>query len=231
MNKPPPIDGQALLANIPLFRELPAQDLARITLHTRSVRLLRGEVLFNRGEDANGFYVIVYGQIRLLFVSARGNEKLVDVCGPGQSFGEAVMFMEHTHVVTAQAGADSLLMYIPRAVVFEELEREPRFARRMIAGLSQRLHYLMGEIESQSTRFGTQRVVAYLLTECPSTSPQQNTLVITLPMTKSAVASRLGLTREHFSRILHELSTESLIEVDGRSVKVKDAARLRHLSN
>jgi CRP-like cAMP-binding protein len=226
MNRPPPIDGQALLANLPLFKELPAEDLARITPHARAVRISRGDMLFNRGEEANGFYVVVYGQIRLLFVSARGNEKLVDVCGPGQSFGEAVMFMEHPHVVTAQAGADSLLLYIPRAMVFEELEREPRFARRLIAGLSRRLHYLVSEIESQSMRFGTQRVVGYLMDECTS-SVREETLVITLPMTKSAVASRLGLTREHFSRILHELACEGLIEVNGRSVHVKDAARLR----
>jgi hypothetical protein len=74
-------------------------------------------------------------------------------------------------------------------MVFEELEREPRVARRLIAGLSRRLHYLVSEIESQSMRFGTQRVVGYLMDECAS-SVREETLVITLPMTKSAVASR-----------------------------------------
>ena len=226
----PPVDGQALLAGIPLFKELPAEDLARITAHTRQVRAARGEVLFNRGEDANGFYVVVYGQVRLSFVSARGNEKLVDVCGAGQSFGEAVMFMEHPHVVSAHVAADSLLIYIPRAVVFEELEREPRFARRMLAGLSRRLRFLMAEIESQSMRFGTQRVTGYLLNECPCVAGEDNTLLITLPLTKSAIASRLGFTREHFSRILRELSDAGLIEVAGRSVRVRDVIRLRHMS-
>ncbi len=79
------------------------------------------------------------------------------------------MFMERPHVVTAQALCDSLLLYIPRATVFEELERDPHFVRRMLAGLSRRLHYLVGELESNSMRFGSQRLVAYPLNDGEST--------------------------------------------------------------
>jgi CRP-like cAMP-binding protein len=35
------------------------------------------------------------------------------------------------------------------------------------------------------------------------------------------------MTPEHFSRILHELAAEGLIEVNGRSIRVPDIARLR----
>ena len=221
------INGRSFLANIPLFRELPPADLERIAAHTRQVRALRGQILFHRGEQADGFYVVVYGQVKLSFVSARGNEKVVDVRGPGQSFGEAVMFMEHPAVVTAHVLNDSLLLHIPRATVFEELERDPRFARRMLAGLSRRLHYLMGELESASMQFGSQRLVTYLLNDCRSALGNDNVLEVTLPTSKGEVASRLNLTRQHFSRLLRELSAEGLIEVRGRSIRIRDLDRLR----
>ena len=51
-------------------------------------------------------HVVVYGRIKLSFVSASGMEKVVDIISPGESFGEAVMFLEKPHVVTAQALAD-----------------------------------------------------------------------------------------------------------------------------
>jgi len=226
-----PIDGRSFLANIPLFKELTAADLDRIATHTRPVRALRGEILFHRGEQADGFYVVVYGRVKLSFVSARGNEKVVDLRGPGQTFGEAVMFMEHPAVVTAHVLNDSLLLFIPRTAVFEEIERDTRFARRMLAGLSRRLHYLMGELESASMRFGSQRLVSYLLNDCKSALGNDNVLEITLPTSKGEVASRLNLTRQHFSRILHELSVEGLIEVRGRSVRIRDINRLRGWDN
>lgn len=215
------------LASVPLFKELAEDELDRIATRTRQVRAPRGEILFHRGEEAKGLHVVVFGQVKLGFISARGDEKVVDIIGAGQSFGEAVMFMESKHVVTAQALVPSLVLYIPRDTVFEELEREPRFARRMIAGLSRRLHHLMGDLEAHSMRSGTQRLIGYLLHDCASTAAADGSIEITLPTTKGVVASRLNLTRERFSRILHELTVEGCIEVKGRRVRVLDAARLR----
>jgi CRP-like cAMP-binding protein len=215
------------LASVPLFKELAADELDRIATRTRQVHAPRGEILFHRGEEAKGLHVVVFGQVKLGFVSARGDEKVVDIIGAGQSFGEAVMFMESKHVVTAQALIPSLVLYIPRDTVFEELEREPRFARRMIAGLSRRLHHLMGDLEAHSMRSGTQRLIGYLLHDCASTAAADGSIEITLPTTKGVIASRLNLTRERFSRILHELTVEGCIEVKGRRVRVLDAERLR----
>lgn len=223
----PGINIQLSLATVPLFRELAAEELDRIAAHTREIRPARGEILFRRGEEARGLYVMISGQIKLSFISERGDEKVVDIVGSGQSFGEAVMFMEARHVVTAQALIASVLLYIPRETIFEELGRDPHFARRMIAGLSRRLHHLMGDLEAQSMRSGTQRLIGYLLHDCTSTAAADSALEVVLPTTKGIVASRLNLTRERFSRILHELAQEGLIEVKGRRVRVLDVERLR----
>ena len=228
---PPPIRIQSFLANVPLFKELAPDEIDRIAGLTRQVRALRAEILFHRGEEVNGFHVIVFGQVKLAFISARGDEKVVDVLGPGQSFGEAVMFMERPHVVTAEALTDSLLLHVQREAVFDELERDPRFARRMIAGLSRRLHQLMGDLETYSLHSGTQRVIGYLLRDSVDAPGNETSLEVSLPATKGVIASRLSLTQEHFSRILHELAARGLIEVRGRSILVADVAALRNHSD
>jgi CRP-like cAMP-binding protein len=222
-----PIKVQSFLANVALFRELANDELDRIASNTHEVRAARSEVLFRRGDPALGFHIIVFGQVKLAFTSPRGDEKVVDLIGPGQSFGEAVMFMERPHVVTAQALCDSLLLYIAREIVFQELERDPRFVRRMIAGLSSRLHRLMSDLESDSLNSGTQRVIGYLLRDSDASPVPVRALEVTLPATKGVIASRLSLTQEHFSRILHDLSARGLIEVRGRSINIPDVARLR----
>ena len=225
------IQVQSFLANVPLFKELASDELDRIASNTQEVRAERAEVLFRRGEPALGFHIVVFGQVKLAFSSPRGDEKVVDLIGPGQSFGEAVMFMERPHVVTAQTLSDSLLLYIPREIVFQELERDPRFVRRIIAGLSSRLHRLMSDLESDSLHSGTQRVIGYLLRDIDESAEAGRMLEVTLPTTKGVIASRLSLTQEHFSRILHAIAARGLIEVHGRSIYVPDVDKLRAWSD
>ena len=222
-----PISSREFIANLPLFRELSPEQLDLIATHTRQVRAARGEILFHRGDAVKGFHAIVYGQIKLAFVSPSGNEKVVEILGPGSSFGEAVMFMRRPHVVTAQALADSLLIYVECDAVFEAIRRDPDFATRMIAGLARRLHQLVGDLEAYSMRSGTERVIGFLLHRCGDELPDTGTVDVTLPTTKGVVASRLNLTQEHFSRILHELTEVGLIEVHGRTVRILDVGRFR----
>ena len=217
----------SFLSQLPLFSDLRDSDIARIANGTTSLHAAKGETLFRRGDSCNGFHVIVYGQVKLGFTSAQGVEKVVEILGPGQSFGEALMFLERAYIVSAQALADSMLLHVSKTAVFREIGADPLFARRMLAGLSRRLHGLVSDVESYSLRSGAQRVIGYLLREDLVHSVAGKSVVVTLPTTKNIIASRLNLTPEHFSRVLHELTTSKLIEVDGRSVRILDVDRLR----
>jgi CRP-like cAMP-binding protein len=218
---------RALLETFPPFRELAPEQLDHIGVHTRQVRAERGEILFHRGDVLNGFHVIIHGQVKLAFVSADGDEKVVEILDAGSSFGEAVMFVHRPQVVTAQALTDALLLYVAREAVFDELKRDAGFATRMLAGLARRLHQLMGDLEAYSMRSGTERVVGFLLHRCSDGLPEEGSAEVTLPTTKGVVASCLNLTQEHFSRILHDLCSAGLIEVRGRTVRIHDIGRLR----
>ncbi len=50
--------------------------------------------------------------------------------------------------------------------------------------------------------------------------------MVSLPVSKAAIASRLSLTPEYFSRVLNELETAGLIHVDKRDIHIPDTARL-----
>jgi len=222
-----PLKTQAFLRNLPLFRELAPEEIDRIALGTRELRVKRGDILFQKGDPTRGFYIVVYGQVKLLFITPNGDEKVIEIMGPGQSFGEALMFMEKPYIVTAHALADSMLLHVSSEVVFEEIDRDPKFARRMIAGLSRRLHHLISDVESYSLRSATQRVIGYLLQPDHDDDEGHGRTMVMLPAAKSVIASRLNITPEHFSRILHELTEAQLIEVTGRTVRILDMEKLR----
>jgi CRP-like cAMP-binding protein len=225
---PPKIKIQAFLANLPLFKELAPAEIDRIAAGTTELHVPRGEILVNKGDPCVGFHVVIYGQVKLAFVTPQGGEKVIEIVGPGFSFGEALMFMEKPYVVMAQTLADSLLLHVSKHAVFEGLERDPDFARKMLAGLSRRLHGLIMDVESYSLQSGTQRVIGYLLRQDEDHAGASTPYTVTLPTSKAVVASRLNLTPEHFSRILHDLTEARLIAVDGREVRIADIAKLRN---
>ena len=221
---PAKIKVQDLLSKLPLFNELAPDELDHIARATSERRVVRGETVFHRGDPCLGFHTVVYGQIKLAFVSPHGDEKVVEIIGPGHSFGEALMFMEKSYIVTAQALADSLLLHVAKAAVFDELERDPKFARKMLAGLSRRLHGLIGDVEAYSLSSGTQRVIGYLLKDDGHHDGEQ----IILEVSKTILASRLNLTPQHFSRILHDLGARGLIEINGRELTILNLEKLRN---
>lgn len=221
---PEGLDIASVLARLPLFSVLTPELIAHLVVAARERSLARGEVLFHRGDPSKGFYVVVTGQIKLAFSSERGNEKVVELIGPQQSFGEAVMFMDRPFPVFAEALADCRLLFIGRDAVFQLIETNPAFARSMLAGLSMRLHSLIADVESYSLQSSMQRVIGYLLQHVPD---QTGSAELALPTSKQVIASRLNLTPETLSRILHELAEAQLIRVHGRQITIIDLARLR----
>ncbi len=227
MNANHPINIEALLTHIPLFNGLAPEEIARIAHGTREIHASKGDILFHKGDPCNGFHLLVYGQIKLAFTSAQGNEKVVEILTQGQSFGEAIMFMEKPYIVFAQALTDSLLLHVSKHAVFDELARDHNLCRKMLAGMAMRLHQLMNDVESYSLHSGKQRIIGYLLRELSEEDQNGINVAVTLPTNKGVIASRLNLTQEHFSRILHELSELGLIVVEGRKIDIPSVANLR----
>jgi CRP-like cAMP-binding protein len=217
------IDIGRLLTNLPLFRQLRESEIVSLAAGTREIGLAKGQTLFQKGCLLDGFYVTVHGQIKLAFSSPQGNEKVVSIIESGQSFGEAVMFMEEPCPVFAQALEDSRLLYIAKQGIFAAIDHDSAFAHRMLAGLSMRLHGLIQDVENYSLHSSTQRVIGFLLQLAGVPSGR---VEFELPANKHIIASRLNLTPETLSRILHSLSEPGLISVKGRRIAVLDVARL-----
>ena len=222
------LDIPLILSRLALFQKLAPEQLAALESACRERRLAKGELLVQKGDAAKGFFVVVFGQIKLAFPSSQGNEKVVEILGPHQSFGEAVMFMDRPYPVFAEGLEESLLLHIGSAPVFDLLERDALFARRMLAGLSMRLHSLVQDVETYSLRSSAQRVVGYLLQHCPQTTgPCEGSFDISLPTSKQVIASRLNLTPETLSRIFHDLSANGLICVSGKQITINNVRQLR----
>lgn len=220
-------DVPRYLSVLPLFSDLSPSELTRVAEGCTLRRLARAEMVFRTGDRCEEFHVVVTGQVKLFVLSPSGHEKVVELISPGQTFGEAIMFTDRPYILSAQSLADTLLLTVSKRAVLEEIARDHRFALRMLAGLSRRLHGLIHDVEAYALHSGLQRVIGYLLRDQPvEDCDAGEARTVSLPVSKATIASRLSLTPEYFSRVLHELADQGLIEIDRREIRIVDAPRL-----
>jgi len=216
------IAPRQFLATLPLFADLSPDQLDLLAQATTELHLPRSRVVVDRGESCSGLHVVIYGDVKLSIVSRQGEEKVVELIGPGQSFGEAPLFMERPYLTQAETLADSMLLHISTQAIFAQIERNPGFARRLLASMSRRMHGLIADVESYTLHSGSQRIVSYLLKDDPAQGAQ-----VTLAARKKMIASRLSLSPEYFSRVLHDLAHRGMVGIAGRSITILDIERLR----
>jgi len=207
-----------------MFKELTAEQITQIAGHSQLIDFPKGTSVFNRGEAAVGLYILLDGQLKLGVTSPQGSEKIISIVSPGESFGEAILFLERKFPVYAQAILDSKVLLIPKSLIFSMLDNDTMFARKMLAGLSVRMHQLVQDIEMLSLQSCTQRFIGYLLQISADASDASN---ITLPASKTTIASLLNLTPETLSRTIAKLQQLGLIEVNGKDVMIIDVKKLR----
>lgn len=232
-------DVPRYLSVLPLFNDMSGPELERLAQGCTLRRLVRGDMVFRVGDPCEAFHVTVVGQVKLFAISPAGQEKVIELVGPGHSFAEALMFTDRPCFVNAQALTDTLLLTVAKSAVLGEIDRDARFALRMLAGLSRRLHGLVHDVQAYALHSGMQRVIGYLLRDHigdgtgdddeaiePAPPPVRAMLRVSLPASKATIASRLSLTPEYFSRVLHELEAEGLIEIDKRDIRIPDPVAL-----
>lgn len=213
------------LKNSSLFKELGHDQIERIALQSRVIDFSRGQSVFNRGDRAIGLYILLEGQLKLGLTSPQGAEKIISIISPGESFGEAVLYLERQFPIYAEAIQDSKILLVPKNLIFSMLYSDPHYALKMLAGLSIRMHQLIQNIEMLSLQSSTQRFIAYML---QISATAKDATKIKLPANKLTIASLLNLTPETLSRILTKLKQLELIEVEGGSLTIADIKKLRN---
>ena len=208
-----------------LFAGMSPAQLQRVFTASHVDDYEPGQVLFDRGQPAQHFFIVIEGQVNLVLYSKSGEEKIVDILGPGNSFAEAVLFMEGpVYPVSAVSASKSRVARFQNREYLAILKQSPETCLRMLGHLSQRLHLRIREIEYLTLESATHRLVRMIEGRLP---PGDNgPLEINLPESRQELASRLSMKPETLSRILRHLSDAGAIVVHGRQLQVPDRKRL-----
>ena len=218
-------DIKATLARCVLFRSLPPAALAPLVDRAKALNVRRGARIYDAGQRCPGVFIVVTGRVMLSVGAGAPDSKVIDLTGPGGHFGLAAAILDATQNVAADALVDSLLIMVPRAALLDCAGEHPQLGLQVATALSRGIVNLTEDIEAYSLHSGRQRVANYLLRIAAANAARSHPFA--LPAKKSIIASRLGLTPEYFSRMLHDLIVTGAILVEGRQITILDPALLR----
>lgn len=217
-----PSDWRTVRAT-PLFSAMP-EAAARDFLGTQSVRVYeKGTLLFQQGEPASCFYVVLDGWVKVYRMTPEGSEAVVGVFRRGETFAEAAIFLGGRFPVAAETVSTCRLLRIDGDNLRRRIREQPDLALSMLASASYHLKFLVEQIEQMKLLTAPQRVADFLVSLCRSSNGPQK---VELPYDKMLLANRLGMKPESLSRALAKLRPLG-VSVDREIVAVENVQSLR----
>jgi CRP/FNR family transcriptional regulator len=217
----------SIVSDIPLFSGLSENHLKEIENIAVEKNFSRGEIIFSEGDNGNGFYVVIDGQVKIHKLSLEGKEKILHIFGPGEPFGEVPVFTDRTFPANAETLSKSRLLFFPKNAFVALIMKNPSLALSMLGVLSMRLREFTMQIEHLALKEVPGRIASYLLYV---SEEQESSNHIELEISKGQLASLLGTIPETLSRIFSKMSSQGLIEVEGRTIWLLDRQGLTDLA-
>ena len=213
----------AAMRAAPLFSALSDHDLAGLLAACLTRLCGQGQMIFTSSETADKFYVVLAGRVKVYKLSPRGDEQILHLYGPGETFGEAAMWSQVHYPAHAQAIEESTLLIVPRRTLRQAIAGNTDLAIGMFVGLSGKLREFNQLIEQLSLKDVPSRIAMAFLTQAHKAGSR----TFRLSQTKRELAGQIGTVPETLSRGLAKLRAERLIEVKGAEVTILDEDGLR----
>jgi sigma-B regulation protein RsbU (phosphoserine phosphatase) len=129
-----------LLSKIPLFSDLPKEELDQILTELDVRELADREILFREGDPGGHFYIVMRGELEVLLAAGQMEELLLNLMQAGEHFGEMSLIMPGGHrTATVRARGESTLLSMSRAQFLALTQKHPELSASMVRVLSQRL--------------------------------------------------------------------------------------------
>jgi CRP/FNR family transcriptional regulator, dissimilatory nitrate respiration regulator len=220
----------AFFKGLTLFANLPEEDVARFANAAQIKNYKKGKLLYLEGEEADFFYVVCSGWVKVFHITNEGEEVNLAMITRDSITGENAIFENGRFTSSTQVVEDAQILSIPHALLKEQIRVNNQLSYNMLASMVQyqRRHEL--QLEQYLLYSAPQRIGCFLLGLCP-TLEQIDGVILALPYDKTLIALTLGMKGATFSRALNILREETGIHITGTRVTIDSMERLLKFVN
>lgn len=209
-----------------LFRELPENIINAIATMARTVHMHDRVQVHAKGDDPEGMYGIITGQIRASSTTADGREVLLAVLEPGVWFGESSLFDGMPRTYDAYAQGDCKLLLIPRAPLEGLLAQQPELYRHFVQLLCQRIRLSLSLLEGDGLlalegRLANRLLLMTNVEQLPNPA---------IHLSQEDLSKMLGTSRQSINKVLKDWEQRQLIRKHYGSITLCNLVELERLA-
>jgi len=218
---------RSLIAGLPMFQNLAAEQLDDILLDARPARYPKNTAIFEQGEPAHSFFVLLHGRLRVMKVTPDGQQVVVRYIVAGEMFGVAVTIGLENYPATAVAVVDSIALAWPNAAWPRLAAKHPALALNTLQTMGGRLQDANARVVEMSTEQVERRVAHALLRLARQAGRKVEAgIEIDFPISRQDVAEMTGTTLHTVSRLLSAWEQRGLIESGRQRIVIRDPHKL-----
>ncbi|MFP4474541.1 MAG: Crp/Fnr family transcriptional regulator [Desulfatibacillaceae bacterium] len=221
------MDTTGILSRCMTFSGLDEDQLEAVKNIADKRGFAKGELVFNEGDTANGFYLVAEGRVKVYKMSPEGREQILHIIEPGEPFGEVAVYAGMSFPANAEALEETTCLFFPKKSFVDLIGKNPSLAMNMLGVLSMRLRDFATQIENLVLKDVPSRLAAYLL----GLSEEQNDAEgASLTISKTQLSNLLGTIPETLSRVFGKLQEQGLIDVRRSRIRFVDRDRLEEVA-
>lgn len=222
---------RSLIQSLPVFAAMDAAELDDVVGSATALRIPKGAAVFEQGETATSFYVLLNGRLKVVKVTPDGQQVVIRFVVPGDIYGIAKALNRTDYPATATALVDSVTLAWDMAIWDDFTQRHPAFARNVMQMMGQRIqeaHTRLKEMATQDVEHRVAHAVLRLVNQ--SGRKVQEGVLVDFPVTRQEIAEVSGTTLHSVSRVLSAWENAGLVVVGRRKVIVCDLERLSRIA-
>ncbi len=201
------------IAQSKLFAGLGHAELADVARAAHMTEIAAGETLFEQGDAATAFYVLLAGRIKIAQITVEGHQVIIRYIAPGEVFGAVPLFTKTGYPAAAIAVVDSTAARWDSAATQRLMERYPRITANALTIVGGRLQQLQDRFRQLSTERVEQRVARAILHLAQKAGRSlEEGAEIEFPVSRQDIAEMTGTTVYTVSRILSAWENAGLLE-------------------
>ncbi|MEP2717441.1 Crp/Fnr family transcriptional regulator [Pseudophaeobacter sp.] len=222
----------SLLTTLPPFSQLSQAQIREILDQASSKRYAVETEIFREGYEADRFYLLLDGHLRVVRTTVDGEQIIALHIPPGQLFGIAPALQRDTYPATAFAASEALALSWPVRLWQPFVQNYPGFATESYKTLGGRLDEMQTRITELATQGVERRVAAALLRLVSQSGSQvEGGVEIAFPITRKNISDMTGTTLHTVSRLLSAWEKAGTVRSARKRIVVTDTNRLSDLSS
>ncbi len=206
------------------FESLSADHLHWLANQCQRQTYAVDETIFLESEPSRGMWMIEQGRVKIYKVNPEGEEHIMHLLGPGNTFNEVATFDGGLNPANAGTLTEAAIWLLPAEALNHLLSIDNALALKVVKLLANRVRNLVGQLEDLALYSVTIRLARFLLKqlEDPALSGPG--------VTRANIAAHLATQPETISRALRSLEQAQAIRFDRHRIIIADEKLLRTLA-